>query len=80
MFVLVGGRFFALLANANRDSDITERLYRYSDFRVKPFFGMFDFSNHAVDGGGVFEPASLLALTVYVVSGLLVVAIMTRAR
>ena len=79
MLVLVGGRFSALLADANRSSDIVERLYRHSDFWVKPFFGMFDLSNHAVDGGGVFEPASLLALVVYVAGGLLVAAIICGA-
>lgn len=77
ILVLVGGRFFALLADANRDSEIVDRLYRHSDFWVKPFFGMFDLANKTVDEtGGVFEPASLLALVVYFVAGLLVLAIL----
>lgn len=77
ILVLVGGRFIALLADANRDSELVDRLYRHSDFWVKPFFGMFDLANKTVDEtGGVFEPASLLALVVYVIAGLLVSAVL----
>jgi hypothetical protein len=79
MFVLVGGRFLALLADANRNSELVQRLYRHSDFWVKPFFGMFDLSNQAVEGGGTFEPASLIALLVYVVAGLLVISLINSA-
>lgn len=78
ILVLVGGRFAALLGGANRDSEIVDRLYRHSDFWVKPFFGMFDLSNETVNStGGVFEPASLLALVVYVLVGMLIMAILT---
>ncbi|MDP9235786.1 MAG: hypothetical protein M3P30_00050 [Chloroflexota bacterium] len=77
VLVLTGGRFLALLANANRDSEIVSRLYRHSDFWVKPFFGMFDLTNKTVsDTGGVFEPASFLAFIVYLLAGLLVMAIL----
>ena len=78
ILVLVGGRFLALLTNANRDSEIVDRLYRHSDFWVKPFFGMFDLANKTVnETGGVFEPASLLAFIVYFVAGVLVLSILT---
>ncbi len=77
VLVLVGGRFLALLANANRDSDLVSWLYRHSDFWVKPFFGMFNLANKAVgDSGGVFEPASFIAFIVYLLAGLLVMAIL----
>jgi hypothetical protein len=80
ILVLVGGRFFALLFDANRDSEIVDRLYRHSDFWVKPFFGMFDLANKTLDEtGGVFEPASLIALVVYFLAGLLVMAILSAA-
>lgn len=76
IMVLVGGRFLALLVDANRDSEIVDRLLRHSDFWVKPFFGMFDLANKTVEGtGGVFEPASFIALLVYFVGGLLVLAL-----
>jgi ABC-type Na+ efflux pump permease subunit len=80
ILVLTGGRFLALLFDANRDSELVERLYRHSDFWVKPFFDMFDLANKTVeDTGGVFEPASLIAFIVYALAGLLVFAILGAA-
>lgn len=80
ILVLVGGRFLALLFDANRDSEIVDRLYRHSDFWVKPFFGMFDLANKTVeDTGGVFEPASAIAFGVYFIGGLLVMAVIGAA-
>jgi hypothetical protein len=80
ILVLVGGRFLALLVDANRDSEIVDRLYRHSDFWVKPFFGMFDLANKTVEEtGGVFEPASLIALVVYLLAGMLVLAILSAS-
>ncbi len=77
ILVLVGGRFLALIVDANRDSEIVQRLYRHSDFWVKPFFGMFDLANKTVsDTGGVFEPASLIAFVVYSIAGALVLSIL----
>ena len=71
---LVGGRFLLLLADANTSSELVERIYRHSDFWVKPFFDMFDLTNKTVENtGGVFEPASLIAFAVYFVIGLLVI-------
>lgn len=79
VLVLVGGRFLALLFDANRDSEIVQRLLRHSDFWVKPFFGMLDLSNEAVDRtGGIFEAASFIALVVYLLAGLLVIAIVNQ--
>ena len=79
MLVLVGGRFLALLAAANRNSQLVKGLFRHSDFWVKPFYGMFGLSNEAVQGGGVFEPASLMALTVYILAGMLVLGVLSGA-
>ena len=77
ILVLVGGRFLALLAGANTESEIVDRLYRHSDFWVKPFFDMFDLTNKTVeDTGGVFEPASFIAFFFYLLAGLLIAAIL----
>lgn len=77
IMLLVGGRFLALLFDANRDSELVERLFRHSDFWVKPFFGMLDLSNETVERtGGVFEAASFIALIAYLVIGLIVFALM----
>ncbi len=74
VLVLVGGRFVALLLGANQDSELIERLYRHSDFWVKPFFNVLGLTNEAVEGtGGTFEPASLLAFIVYFIIGALVI-------
>lgn len=74
---LTGARFLALLANANRNSEIVSWLYRHSDFWVKPFFGMLGLANKTVgDSGGVFEPASFIAFIVYFLAGLLVLALL----
>lgn len=77
VLVLVGGRFLALLANANRGSEIVQRLYDWSEFWVQPFFGILNLSNEAVnETGGVFEPASLIAFAVYFLLGLLVLSLL----
>jgi len=78
ILALTGGRFLALLAGANGDSEIVSWLYRRSDFWVKPFFGMFGLANKAVENrGGVFEPASLVAFLVYLVDGLIVLSLLS---
>ena len=78
VLALTGGRFLALLAGANHDSEIVSWLYRHSDFWVKPFFGMFGLANKAVENtGGVFEPASLIAFLVYLVGGLVVLSMLS---
>ena len=46
--LLVGGRFLALLVNANRDSDLVDGLYDLSEFWVEPFFNVFGLTNKAV--------------------------------
>jgi hypothetical protein len=80
VLVLVGARFLALLFDANRSSEIVERIYRHSDFWVKPFFGMFDLANKTLEEtGGVFEPASLIAFIVYALGGLLILGLLTAS-
>ncbi|HRC63141.1 MAG: hypothetical protein K1X87_00655 [Dehalococcoidia bacterium] len=76
ILVLVGGRFLALLVDANRDSEIVDRLIRHSDLWVRPFTGLFGLTNEAVNStGGVFEAASAIAFGFYLVVGLLVFAL-----
>jgi len=80
VLILVGGRFVALLANANRDSELIKNLYDWSEFWVEPFFNMFGLANKAVENtGGVFEPASLIAFLVYLVIGAFVWMILSGA-
>jgi hypothetical protein len=80
LLVLTGGRFLALLAGANRDSDLIQGLYDVSEFWVEPFFNLFGLSNKAVENtGGVFEPASLIAFMVYLVIGVFIYVIISGA-
>ena len=80
VLVLVGGRFVALLAGANQDSELIQDLYDWSEFWVKPFFNMFGLANKAVENtGGVFEPASLIAFAVYLIIGAFVWTILSGA-
>ncbi len=79
VLVLVGGRFLVLLVDANRDSEIVARLIRHSDFWVKPFTGILDLTNEAVDStGGVFEVASAIAFVFYLVVGMVIFALINQ--
>jgi hypothetical protein len=80
VLLLTGGRFLALLVNANRNSDLIDGLYDLSEFWVEPFFNVFGLTNKAVeDTGGVFEPASLLAFVVYLMIGALISMLLSGA-
>jgi hypothetical protein len=80
ILLLVGGRFLALLFDANPDSELVDALYRYSDFWVKPFFGILSLENKTIDNtGGVFEPASAIAFVVYFIIGAVVLGIVRSA-
>jgi hypothetical protein len=76
ILLLVGGRFLALLFDAKRDSELVDRLFRHSDFWVKPFFGVLDLTNETVERtGGVFEAASFIAFIAYLIIGVVVFAL-----
>ena len=77
VLVLVGGCFLALLVGANQDSELVQKLYDWSEFWVEPFFNIFGWQNKAVEGGGTFEPASLVAFIVYFLVGSIVYALLS---
>jgi hypothetical protein len=80
VLILTGGRFIALLVNANRNSDLVDGLYDLSQFWVEPFFNILGLGNKAVeDTGGVFEPASLIAFVVFLVVGALIWMLLSGA-
>jgi hypothetical protein len=77
LLLLIGARFLMLLVNANRDSEIVQWVINRSNFWVEPFFGIFNFTNRAVENvGGVFEPASLVAFLVYAIVGGLILRVL----
>ncbi len=79
VLALVGGRFVALLLNANDDSEIIARIYRHSEFWVKPFLGAFDLTDPSLPFAGTVEPASLIAFVVYFVGGLFILGLLGSA-
>lgn len=66
-------RLGLLLAGANPSNGFVEFIYDVSGPLVDPFEGIA--RNRAVDGG-VFEPAALIAMVVYLVAALLLVALL----
>src|SRR5881227_1330119 len=60
--VILGFRLGFLLANANPSNSFVDFIYDISDPLTDPFQGIV--SNRSVDSG-VFEPASLIAMLVY---------------
>ena len=80
LLVLTGGRFVALLAGANQDAQLIQKLYDWSEFWVEPFFNLFGLSNKAVENtGGTFEPASLIAFACYLIVGAFIWMILSGA-
>jgi len=69
--VVLGFRLGFLMANANPSNGFVDFIYDISGPLTDPFQGII--SNRGVDGG-VFEPASLIAMLVYLVAGALLIA------
>ena len=70
--VILGFRLGFLLANANANNGFVDFIYDISDPLTDPFQGII--SNRSVDNG-VFEPASVIAMLVYLVAGALLIAL-----
>ena len=69
--VVLGFRLGFLLAAANPSNGFVDFIYDISDPLAEPFQGIV--SNRSVDGG-TFEPASIIAMLVYLVAGALLIA------
>jgi hypothetical protein len=77
LLVLVGGRFLLLLFDGNSASELVQWVFRKSEFWVEPLFGVGGLENMAIDRtGGVFEPASLIALVIYTLIGMLLIGLL----
>src|SRR2546427_12170976 len=64
--VIIGFRLGFLFAGANPSNGFVDFIYDISDPLAEPFQGIV--SNRGVDGG-TFEPASIIAMLVYLVAG-----------
>lgn len=67
----IGFRLAFLLANANATNGFVDFIYDVTDPLVEPFQGII--ANEAVDSG-IFEPASVIAMVVYLVGAALLIA------
>ena len=70
--VILGFRLGFLIANANPNNGFVDFIYDISRPLTDPFQGIV--SNRSVDGG-VFEPASIIAMLVYLIAGILLIAL-----
>ena len=75
--VILGFRLGFLLAGANPSNGFVDFIYDISDPLAEPFQGIV--SNRGVDGG-TFEPASIIAMLVYLVAGALLIALILATR
>jgi len=75
--VILGFRLGFLLAGANPSNGFVDFIYDISDPLAEPFQGIV--SNRGVDGG-TFEPASIIAMLVYLVAGALLIALILAMR
>jgi len=75
--VILGFRLGFLLAGANPSNGFVDFIYDISDPLTEPFQGIV--SNRGVDGS-TFEPASIIAMLVYLVAGALLIALILAMR
>jgi len=71
---LLGFRLGFLLAGANPANGFVDFIYDVSRPFADPFGGIA--SDRAIEGGGLFESASLIAMIVYIVAALLLIAVL----
>jgi hypothetical protein len=75
--ILLGFRLGFLLSGANPGTDFVEFIYDASGPLIQPFEGIA--SNRAVNGDGIFEPATVVAMVVYFVAAVLLMAVLWAA-
>jgi len=68
---VLGFRLGFLLAGANANNGFVDFIYDISDLLAEPFQGII--ANEALDGG-LFEPATVIAMVVYLVAAALLMA------
>jgi uncharacterized protein YggT (Ycf19 family) len=69
---LLGFRLAFLLGEANSGNGFVDFIYDVTDPLVEPFQGIF--ANDTLSSGGVFEPATVIAMVVYFVAAALLIA------
>jgi uncharacterized protein YggT (Ycf19 family) len=69
---LLGFRLAFLLGEANPNNGFVDFIYGVTDPLVEPFQGII--ANETLSGGGVFEPATVIAMVVYLMAAALLIA------
>jgi hypothetical protein len=72
---LLAFRLGFLVAGANPANDFVDFIYDATGWLVDPFEGII--ANESVDGGGVFEWATVIAMVVYAVAALLIILLLS---
>jgi hypothetical protein len=74
---LLGFRLAFLLSEANAANGFVDFIYDVTDPLVEPFQGII--ANDTLNSGGVFEPATVIAMVVYLVAAAFLIAIILAA-
>jgi hypothetical protein len=69
---LLGFRLAFLIGEANSANGFVEFIYDVTDPLVEPFQGII--ANDTLSNGGIFEPATVIAMVVYLAAAALVIA------
>ena len=69
----LGLRLGFMIAEANPGNNFVDFIYDFTAWMVKPFSGVFE--NRSVDGG-VFEPGTLIAMIIYFIAAVLLIALL----
>jgi len=74
---LLGFRLAFLLSEANAANGFVDFMYDVTKPLVEPFQGII--ANDALSSGGIFEPATVIAMVVYLLAAVLVIAVILAA-
>ena len=74
---LLGFRLAFLLSEANAANGFVDFIYDVTKPLVEPFQGII--ANDALSNGGLFEPATVIAMVVYLLAAVLVIAVILAA-
>ncbi|HZP25473.1 MAG TPA: hypothetical protein VFB90_00315 [Dehalococcoidia bacterium] len=75
VLILIFGRWLSLLLAADHESNIIQQAYAYSEFLLRPFFGLPGIDNQQHESGHIFEAAATVGFAVYFAAGVVVFAV-----
>ena len=74
---LLGFRLAFLLTEANANNGFVDFIYDVTKPLVEPFQGII--ANDTLNSGGIFEPATVIGMVVYLLVGVLIIAVILAA-